>query len=198
MSRLKSESPARRRILDTASKLFYRDGIRATGIDAVIEQSGVARMTLYNHFPTKEALVEATINEHRIRLAAMIEEIVSDQSLTPSERLLKLFVATTTKTCVDEFRGCPLVNAVVEHPDHASKPFCAAVSAKQLAFDAFETLAKEMRVAEPSLLSEQLMLLVEGSVVRAQMGCGAGLSYAALKAAEALVTRSVSTETIIG
>jgi AcrR family transcriptional regulator len=187
VSKERGESAAKRRILETASKLFYRDGIRATGIDAVVEQSGVARMTLYHHFPTKEALIEATITEFAAKTREMVDAIVADCSMKPRARLLKLFAAMTTPTCGDEFRGCPLVNAVVESPDHTSKPFCAAVSAKRTVSDAFEQLAREDGVVDPEMLAEQLMLLAEGTIVRAQMGCGAKPSAAALAAAESLV-----------
>ena len=72
MSEAEEKKPARQRILDTASEMFYRDGIRAVGIDAIIARSGVAKMSLYRNFPSKDALVTAWLEDRNsVFLAAL-------------------------------------------------------------------------------------------------------------------------------
>jgi AcrR family transcriptional regulator len=107
------ESPARRRVLDAASSLFYAEGIHAVGIDRVIAEAGVAKATFYHHFPSKDALVCAYLEGEDAR----IRKLMAPAGDTPEDRVLWVFDALGQATCGPGFRGCAFINAAAEYPD---------------------------------------------------------------------------------
>lgn len=192
MDRERKESAARTKIIDTATRLFYQDGIRATGIDAVIEQAGVARMTLYHHFPSKDALVEAVLQRISDRITERINAIVADPAQPARRRLLDLFRFGGELLTRETFRGCPFINAAVENPDHGSRAFCLAVSHKEKVADAVAKCVDELDVARPQELTDQLTLLMDGASVRAQLGFGKHAADAAYDAAACLIDAALA------
>src|SRR6201992_1636065 len=108
------------RILETADKLFYLQGIRAIGVDTIAAEIGISKRTLYNHFPSKDALICAYL-ERRFVTARP-----SDKS--PVEQILGYFDALERRFSAKDFRGCPFVNAVAElgPKDRAVKKIASA------------------------------------------------------------------------
>src|ERR1700757_4046162 len=100
---------ARRRILETAAELFYREGINATGVERLATEASVSKRTLYQHFPSKTAVVEEYLRSIEQRVADAV--IHPDNDLTPRERMLAAFDG---HTALGTFRGCPFHNAAVE------------------------------------------------------------------------------------
>jgi AcrR family transcriptional regulator len=111
----RSESPARRRVLDAAGALFYAEGIHAVGIDRVIAEAAVAKATFYHHFPSKDALVCAYLQEQsdRVRRATV------PAGDTREDRVLAVFATIGEFACGPGFRGCAFINAAAEYPDPA-------------------------------------------------------------------------------
>jgi AcrR family transcriptional regulator len=107
------ESPARRRVLDAASSLFYAEGVHAVGIDRVIAEAGVAKATFYHHFPSKDALVCAYLEGEDAR----VRQLMAPAGDTPQDRVLWVFEALGEHTCGPGFRGCAFINAAAEYPD---------------------------------------------------------------------------------
>jgi AcrR family transcriptional regulator len=107
--------PARRRVLDTASSLFYAEGIHAVGIDRVIAEAGVAKATFYHHFPSKDELVRAYLQEQ----SDLVKQATVPVGDTHAERILSVFDALGDFTCGPGFRGCTFINAAAEYPDPA-------------------------------------------------------------------------------
>ena len=107
-ARPKSESRARERILEAAYELFSQHGIRAVGVDAIVARSGVARMTLYRHFPSKEALALAFL-ERREQLWTKdwLQREVERRTDDPRARLLAIFDTFDTWFRRDDFEGAP-------------------------------------------------------------------------------------------
>src|SRR3984885_8446285 len=101
------------RILETADRLFYLQGIRAVGVDTVAAEIGISKRTLYNHFPSKDALISAYLARRSILLPA------SDKPAL--EQILGTFDSLERRFSAKDFRGCPFVNAVAElgTEDHA-------------------------------------------------------------------------------
>ena len=110
-------SPARRRLLDTATRLFYEGGIHAVGIDRIIAEAGVAKATFYNHFPSKDDLVVAYIEEQdrlgRAAVAALPKQ-------PPRETIAAIMGRISEAVTAGGWRGCPFLNAAAEYPDPAS------------------------------------------------------------------------------
>ena len=110
-------SPARRRLLDTATRLFYAEGIHAVGIDRIIAEAGVAKATFYNHFPSKDDLVLAYVEEQD-RLG---REAVAALPKQPPRKMIAAILARIGEAAVaGDYRGCPFLNAAAEYPDRAS------------------------------------------------------------------------------
>ncbi|SDK28827.1 TetR/AcrR family transcriptional regulator [Streptomyces indicus] len=110
------KSPARSRVLDTATRLFYTEGVHSVGIDRIIAEAGVAKATFYHHFPAKDALVQAYIEEQTRMQREAAEQLEADG---PREKLLAVFDHMGRVGGLADFRGCPFINAAAEYPDPA-------------------------------------------------------------------------------
>lgn len=106
----------RERILATADTLFFQQGFRATGINQVIAEAGVAKATFFSHFPTKEALCLAYLQDRNTSEYAAIHAFVQDQ-VTPRARLLAVMAAIEPWLTTNALRGCVFLNMVAEIPD---------------------------------------------------------------------------------
>jgi AcrR family transcriptional regulator len=120
-------STARRRLLDTATRLFYTEGIRAVGVDRIIAEAGVAKATFYNHFPSKDDLVLAYIEEQdklgRDAVSALPEQ-------PPRAMIAAVMGRISDAVVVGGWRGCPFLNAAAEYPDPTS-PVRKAIDARR-------------------------------------------------------------------
>lgn len=114
-ARRRPESPARRRVLDTAGALFYAEGIHAVGIDRVIAEAAVAKATFYHHFPSKDDLVRAYLQEQ----SDLIKRATVPAGDTYEERVVSVFDTIGEYACGPGFRGCAFINAAAEYPDPA-------------------------------------------------------------------------------
>jgi AcrR family transcriptional regulator len=110
-------SPARRRLLDTATRLFYTEGIRAVGIDRIIAEAGVAKATFYNHFPSKDDLVLSYIEEQD-RLGRDAVSVLPAQP--PRAMIAAIMQRISDAVIAGGWRGCPFLNAAAEYPDPTS------------------------------------------------------------------------------
>jgi AcrR family transcriptional regulator len=117
ISQVRETSLPRRRILDTATHLFYAEGVHAVGIDRIIAEARVAKATFYNHFPSKDELVRAYIEEQdRLGRAA----IARLPERPPREMVLAIFDGIGEMARQPVYRGCPFINAAAEYPDPAN------------------------------------------------------------------------------
>ena len=183
---------ARSRILEAAAQRFYADGIAATGIDAITASAGVAKMSLYNNFASKAALVEAYVEARHEEWLRLYRARVQGTS-TPQERVLAVFDAYADHAAAAlerGFRGCGLLNAAAELP--VADPARAAVrrhkeEVEQLLLDPLEELTDP---ATAHGLAEHLSFLLEGSMARAGLeGEPARLLRARAIAADLLAAR---------
>jgi len=120
-------SAARRRLLDTATRLFYGEGIRAVGIDRIIAEAGVAKATFYNHFPAKDDLVVAYIEEQD-RLGR--QAVAALPGLPPRQAIAAILGRIGAAVVGGDYRGCPFLNAAAEYPDPKS-PVRRAIGARR-------------------------------------------------------------------
>jgi len=161
--------PARRRLLEAAAELFYRDGVGATGIDAITAHAGVAKMSLYNNFASKADLVNAYIDARRVEWHELLNERMKTAT-TPQERILAVFdsyLDHAARAYEWGFRGCGLLNAAAELP--VGDPGRASVAAQK---DEVEVLfcrhLRDMHLAEEEAreIAEHLSFLLEGAMSR--------------------------------
>ncbi|HUW79085.1 MAG TPA: TetR/AcrR family transcriptional regulator [Candidatus Nanopelagicaceae bacterium] len=119
MIHTKVPQPARQRLIDSADRLFYSQGIQATGVDQVIAEAQVAKATLYSNFPGKDALIAAYL-EQRLESWIVSVRAVDDATLPTFERVDRLFALLERGVRSPDFKGCPFTNAVVERPTIAT------------------------------------------------------------------------------
>jgi AcrR family transcriptional regulator len=153
------------RLLAVASQLFCRDGIHATGIERVLQESGVSRMTLYNRFGSKEALVFEVLQREGAAWRAWFFDAVADAGPAADARLRSIVPVLRFWFSREEFYGCAFVNAVAEHSKGDPKLREAAL-AHQAEIVAYMTgLATDAGYANPSVVAKQIMLLIDGATV---------------------------------
>jgi AcrR family transcriptional regulator len=169
----------RDRILETADRMFYRQGIRVAGVDTIAAEIGISKRTLYNYFPSKDDLIVAYLSR-RLR---PIE--VSDRP--PAEAILEDFDRLERAMRSDGYRGCPFMNAVTElaDPTHAAQRIAVAHKAKRR--NLFRKLLILLHVADPDALATQLMILGEGAVAQALVHGDPKMARAAREAARVLL-----------
>jgi AcrR family transcriptional regulator len=166
-----AQRSARERILDAAYDLFSRHGVRAVGIDAIIERSGVARMTLYRNFASKDALVLAFLERREARWTHdWLQHEVELRATEPRHRLLAIFDVFDGWFQREDFEGCSFINVLLEMPDPAHELHVATAEylARIRAF--IERLAREAGVADPEGFARQWHILMKGSIVSAGEG----------------------------
>ena len=163
------KAPVRQRLLQAAAELFYRDGVGATGIDAITAHAGVARMSLYNNFSSKADLVTAYIDGRRTEWHAHLDERMK-KAPGPRERLLAVFdsyLDHAARAYDGGFRGCGLLNAAAELP--RGDPGRASVAAQKDEVEAlFRTCLSEMSCPAHAIYdhAEHLSFLLEGAMAR--------------------------------
>jgi len=171
------------RILETADRLFYGQGIRAVGVDTIAAEIGISKRTLYNHFASKDDLIVAYLSR-RLKPAPPSERPPVEQILGSFERLERT-IGTGGGTGV--FRGCPFVNAVAElkEPTHAANKIALAFKEQRRKW--FRALLVQLGVADPETLSMQLLLLIDGAIAAAIVRGDPRVATAARQAAAVLL-----------
>lgn len=190
----KTESQARRRILDTARELFYRNGYRATGINEIIRKSGVAKATFYAHFPSKESLAYAYVESMNREELRLMEEGMEKFS-GPYEKLIGLIEFLIPWSRERDYRGCAYLNISSEITDHAnpvrreSKDHYLAV--RRLVGRLMQELKKAKGASWKNRDTEQAaddyMLIFSGALAMAQVYHNPEPFRAAIEAAKRLL-----------
>ena len=184
-------SAKREQLVEAALRLFYRDGFHATGIDAILREAGVAKMTLYNHFPSKEALILAALERRDARLRAWLSETVEGMASGPRERLLAVFDAAESLFRQEDFNGCAFVRACGEFRDPSDPIHRAGMEHMRLLTAYMSDLAARAGASDPEGLARQLSLLFVGASATAQVTGSCGPASCARRAAETLVDDAI-------
>ncbi len=167
--------PSRRDdLVDTALRLFYKHGFNATGIDRILAESGVAKMTLYKHFRSKDELILAALQLRDERFRNWLMGEMERAATDPKARLLAMFDALEIWFRGKAFKGlgfsgCAFINASAEFPDQDHPAHRLSAEHKRRIVEYLAGLAKEAGIAEPETLAEQLALLKEGAIATAQV-----------------------------
>jgi AcrR family transcriptional regulator len=154
---------ARERMERAAARLFYRNGIHATGVELIAQEANVSKRTLYQHFASKNDLVDSYLRGFEARGGSPIEKRLDDTGLSARERLLGIFEMSHSKV----LRGCPFHNAAVESAGSLTSTD-EIVRAHKLEFTRrLAAVAREAGAADPDLLGQQLAVLFEGATAMA-------------------------------
>lgn len=162
-------SPVAERILRAASELFYEEGIRAVGVDTVVERAEVAKMSLYKNFGSKDELVAAYLRARDERWRAWFEDAVERRTGSPKDRLLAVFDAYGEWMERESPRGCAFINAFAEIADPAHPAREVAWEQKRWMLWYLAKLAFDAGAEVPEELAERLFVLLEGATVAGAM-----------------------------
>jgi AcrR family transcriptional regulator len=186
-----TKRPSRQRLLEAAADLFYHQGIRATGVDAVVAAAGLTKPTLYQHFASKEELVAAVMEYRSAHWRSAVNARVEATRGGPRQRLLAVFRFLEDFIADGGFRGCALVNAAVELPREEDPGRAIARDNKGWNRRRLEELARDAGAMQPRSLACSLVLLVEGAIASAYVEGNQAAGRQARKAAELLLQAHV-------
>ncbi len=155
--------PARKRdiLLDTAERLFYAEGFHATGIDRVVAEAGVARMTLYNHFPSKEALIETVLDRRYARYLDQLRHAVDEAAAGEAVMALADVHCQWLETTAN--RGCIVIKAIGEFEQHHP---AIADQGRRLKRELIAVIAGALSrdgVVDDSVVAERVLVILEGA-----------------------------------
>ena len=159
-------------LVDTALQLFCKQGFRATGIDRILRESGVAKKTLYNHFASKEDLIVAVLHKRDVdfmaKMRTTIARLAPQQEGDPRlSRVLAFFDGLDEWFASPGFNGCTFINASAEYPRTDDPVHQACAEHKQLVVDTLEELLSDLPLGDTAAVARQIALLADGAIVNA-------------------------------
>lgn len=175
------------RLVDTALRLFCLSGFRATGINTILAEAGVTKMTLYNHFDSKEALILAALAKRDEEHIAWLTAETEARAAAPEDGLLALFDALGAWFASDDFHGCPFLKASGEFDDQDDPVHRAALAHKGHLLALIRELAEAAGAPDPARIAGEIYMLVEGATVVAQLTDDRSTAVRAKQAAGALL-----------
>jgi len=182
MATLPAKQTMKERILETADRLFYLQGIRAIGVDTIAAEIGISKRTLYNHFPSKDALISAYLARR------FVQPPPSDK--LPVEQILGTFDRLERGFASKGFRGCPFVNAVAELGSEDQAVRKIAIAFKESRRIWFRDLLMQLDIADSEGLATQLALLVDGAIAQDLVRGDPSMARAAKEAAKVLLANA--------
>jgi AcrR family transcriptional regulator len=189
----KGEPGARERIMATATELFYREGIRAIGVDTVVARSGVSKTSLYRVFKSKDELIAAVAAEQDRLFWVWWDRIVARHPGDPRARFDALLAGIAKRITHRHFRGCPFINLATEFTDKAHPGRAIACANKIETRRRLADLCREIGAAEPEPLAARILLLIDGAFTGGVMTLYADLPTDLVGAAQALLAAQTRT-----
>lgn len=172
--------PARERILHAAIERYYADGIRAVSADKLLAAAGVSKVTFYRHFPTKDALIAAYLQVHAERERGAFMAKRAELPGDPAGVLRWYADAIGEASCAPGFRGCPFINAAAELPEDDHPGRTVINEHRAWLTGQIVELLDQLKVSEPVVKAEQLMMLRDGAMVSGYLGRAPEQTAAAL------------------
>jgi AcrR family transcriptional regulator len=161
------ETSARDRILSTASRLFYAQGIHAVGVDLILTEAKSTRASLYRHFPGKEELVRAYVQTTDSTIRSSVTAALAD--LPPRAALDKLVQIMAAEMCGPGFRGCAFINAAAEYPDPTNPVSIAIADHRNWLRSSLVDLVDKAGIPDAEYRGYTLLLLRDGATVSAAL-----------------------------
>jgi AcrR family transcriptional regulator len=189
-----NETPLRAadRILDAARDLFYKQGIRAIGVDEVVRKAGVTKPSLYRSFPSKDELAASYLRQYDRDFWARFEESVVACPGDPRAQILHFLDGVGRRSQKPRYRGCGMTNAAVEYPEPDHPARMVSEENKKELRRRLRAMAAEMGARDADELGDGLLLLIEGAYISAQLFGPGGPSKAVARNAELLIEASLT------
>jgi AcrR family transcriptional regulator len=182
-------SPVRERLIETASELFYAQGLRAVSADKIIERVGTTKVTFYRHFRTKDDLVLAYLQGRAAIERDGIGAAIAHAGGDPETALRLISEGIGAVACRPGFRGCPFINAAAEYPDPDS-PVRRVVDEHRAWYrTTFEQLIAPLGLPDQAAVADELMLLRDGAMVAGYLGDPAAAGGAFLRGCRAILRK---------
>ncbi|GED69776.1 TetR family transcriptional regulator [Brevibacillus reuszeri] len=189
---MKKKETAKERILRTGSDLFYREGVRAVGIDRIIEESGVAKASFYRNFATKDDLIVEYLEQYYHVFMKPFEEAGKRYPEDSVEQLYYLVECLGARVEQPGYRGCPFLNAAVEFPDKNHPSQERVITYHRETQRNLSLIAERAGAGEPETLSAQLMMLFNGALMTAYLDRTSYHTDYFRSAAKLLIKRQIS------
>jgi AcrR family transcriptional regulator len=192
-----AESPERPpraadKIRQTARELFYREGIRAVGVDEIVARAGVTKPSLYRNFSSKDELAASYLGDHEGEFWRRFDAAVAAHPGDPRAQLREFFTKLSARATRRGYRGCGLTNAAVEYPEAGHPARAVAEAHKRRLRRRLTDMAEAMGAADPEVLADGLLLLLEGAYVSGQLFGPDGPARSVAVAADRLIAASLS------
>jgi AcrR family transcriptional regulator len=179
----------RDRILDTAFRLFYAHGVRGVGVDTIIAEAGVAKATLYKHFPSKDELVIGYLDRADAAWRGALRAAAEAAGPAPRDQLVGLFDALASACHRDGYHGCAFINTAAE-TDPSSPVHARTISHKRAVREWVRELAFQAGAKDPDALAHSLTLILDGGLASGALDASPDAPAAAVRAARALIDSS--------
>lgn len=183
----KGEPGARERILATANELFYREGVQATGVDTVVERSGVSKTSLYRVFRSKDELIAAFATERDRSFWRWWDHVERTHADDPRAVLEALLRGLAKRIGHADYRGCPFLNLMTEFPDPNHPGRIVARENKEEMRSRLAAIVAKLDVSDPGRVASQLALLINGAMVTGLVAAPADLTDELVDAAMKLL-----------
>ncbi len=165
---MKIQATPKDKLFQATARLFYQHGYRAIGVDTLASESGIGKMTLYRHYPSKDDLIVAYLQDSNEVFWNHFEQSTKEAP-TPREKLLVFFKALQDYVVTPACCGCPFLNVATEYPQTEYPGHQVAIEHKQAVRARFYQLAHEAGARQPEVLANALFLLMDGAYMAARM-----------------------------
>ncbi|MCX5494225.1 TetR/AcrR family transcriptional regulator [Kaistia dalseonensis] len=179
------------RIKATARDLFYRLGIRAVGVDEIVARAGVTKPTLYRSFGSKDELAAAYMRDYEAEFWVRFDAAVALHPGDPRAQIRAFLEPLALRATLNGYRGCGMTNAAVEYPEPETPARRVAEGNKRELRRRLVEMARTMGAAEPEVLGDGLLLLIEGAYVSGQLFGEGGPARSVAIVADRLIAASL-------
>jgi AcrR family transcriptional regulator len=181
------QASPRERLIESAKALFCRYGINSVGVDAIVEQAGTAKTTLYKLFGSKDGLVEAVLDREGQVWRSWFLTTIDGPGGSARERLERIGPALKVWFGRDDFFGCPFINAVGESDKGDDRMRTLAMAHKKIVIERLSTLCAEADLPEPEQTAHTLGLIMDGAIVMALITRDPSTADVAARACAAII-----------